>query len=102
MDRAEKVRQSGTFPFERMRRRRRQAPAAGASLLEAPGRLREPASKLRMTDMRLRLGRQSTRDFVHVAARLRDRIIEIGRKVTRMNREELPSAAALLAGGPVG
>src|SRR5215831_11794463 len=99
MDRAENVRQSAALLFDP--RRRRQA-TAGASLLEAPGRLREPAPKLGMSDMRLRLRRQPARDFVHVAARLGDHVIDLDRKVAGMNRQKLTSAAALLVSGPVG
>src|SRR5262245_51877129 len=99
MDRAENVRQPLPL-FDWCRHRH--AAAAGASLLEASARLREPSPKLGMPDMRLRLGRQSAPDLVHVAARLRDHVIEIDREVGGMNRQELPSATALLVGGPVG
>src|SRR5262249_31462094 len=101
MDRAENVRQSATLLCD-PRWRRQATAAAGASLLEAPGRLGEPASKLGVSDMRLRLRRQPARDFVHVATRLGDHVIDIDRKLTGMNRQKLTSAAALLVSGPVG
>src|SRR5262245_58214077 len=96
------MRQSAGLLLDRGRRRYRQAAAAHASLLESPRHLGEPAPKLGVADMRLRLGRQSAPDFVHVAARLRDHIIDIDGKITGMNRQELSSAPALLVGGPIG
>ena len=102
MNAPKRLRQSQALILARRRRQCRDIAAGCAPLPKTPARLLEPTSQLWMGDVRLRLGRQSARDLIHVAARLGDHAVKIGGKLPGMYRQQLPSTAALLVGGPVG
>ena len=64
-------------------------------------RIGEPGTKHAMIEMGLRLGREPPNYLVHVAARLLDHAIEIGRQIAGVQDQKLFAALALFLRRPV-